>query len=229
MIQDIEERLMALKDEGYRELQLKIIPTLDPGRVIGVRTPELRKLANSLAGEKDIDIFLNSLPHPYFEEDQLHAFIIAGMKDYDLFIKRLEDFLPFVDNWATCDQMNPKLFKGHIDELEVRIDKWIASDRPYTVRFGIKMLMDHFLSEDSFKLSCAQKVCDIRSDEYYVNMMRAWYFATALAFQYDAILPFIEEKRLDDQTHNKAIQKAVESFRISDEQKVYLRRLRVKR
>ena len=229
MMQNIEKRLMSLKDEDYRELQLRTIPTLDPKRVIGVRTPELRKLAKSLSKEKDTDTFLNSLPHSYFEEDQLHAFIIAGMQDYDLCIKALEAFLPFVDNWATCDQMNPKVIKGHIDDLEVRIWKWIASDKPYTVRFGIKMLMDHFLSEETFKVSYAGKVCEIRSDEYYVNMMRAWYFATALAFQFDAVLPFIEKKCLDDWTHNKAIQKAVESFRISDEEKILLKSLKVKR
>ena len=224
----IRETFFRLQDLQYREMQIKTIPTVKPETIIGVRTPQLRQMAKELSREKGIREFLEDLPHTYFEENQLHAFIISGMKDYQECIGELEKFLPYVDNWATCDQMSPKVFKKHRQELLNSIRRWIDSKEPYTVRFGIGMLMEHYLDED-FDIAYPEMVSKIRSDEYYVNMMTAWYFATALAKQYGAVLPFIEQRRLDAWTHNKAIQKAIESYRIGPEQKEYLRTLKVKR
>ena len=224
---DIYKELVSLQDEGYRDMQITIIPTVDPDSIIGVRTPALRALAKELSKREDIDTFLNDLPHKYFEENQLHAFILSGMKDAAKAIELVDKFLPFVDNWATCDQMSPKVFKKHKDLLLEYTDKWIKSDLTYVKRFGIGMLMEHFLDED-FKTTYLTKVSKIRSDEYYVNMMIAWYFATALAKQYDATLPYIEKQKLDIWTHNKSIQKAVESYRITPEQKDYLKTLKRK-
>ncbi len=224
---DIYKELVSLQDEGYRDMQITIIPTVDPDSIIGVRTPALRSFAKELSKREDIDSFLNDLPHKYFEENQLHAFILSGMKDAAKAIELVDKFLPFVDNWATCDQMSPKVFKKHKDLLLEYTDKWIKSDLTYVKRFGIGMLMEHFLDED-FKTTYLTKVSKIRSDEYYVNMMIAWYFATALAKQYDATLPYIEKQKLDIWTHNKSIQKAVESYRITPEQKDYLKTLKRK-
>ena len=224
---EIREKLFELQDKKYAEFQAKLIPTVDSETVIGVRTPALRALAKELSKRQDIGEFLDELPHKYFDENQLHAFIISGMKDYEESLKRLIAFLPYVDNWATCDQMSPKVFKKHRKELLPSIESWLESKETYTVRFGIGMLMEHYLEED-FDLKYPEEVAEIRSDEYYINMMIAWYFATALAKQYDQILPFIEEKKLDKWTHNKAIQKAVESYRITPEQKSYLKSLKEK-
>lgn len=224
---DIYKELVSLQDKGYRDMQITIIPTVDPDSIIGVRTPALRSFAKELSKREDIDTFLNDLPHKYFEENQLHAFILSGMKDAAKAIELVDKFLPFVDNWATCDQMSPKVFKKHKDLLLEYTDKWIKSDLTYVKRFGIGMLMEHFLDED-FKTTYLTKVSKIRSDEYYVNMMIAWYFATALAKQYDATLPYIEKQKLDIWTHNKSIQKAVESYRITPEQKDYLKTLKRK-
>ncbi len=224
---DIYKELVSLQDKGYRDMQITIIPTVVPDLIIGVRTPALRALAKELSKREDIDTFLNDLPHKYFEENQLHAFILSGMKDAAKAIELVDKFLPFVDNWATCDQMSPKVFKKHKDLLLEYADKWIKSDLTYVKRFGIGMLMEHFLDED-FKTTYLTKVSKIRSDEYYVNMMIAWYFATALAKQYDATLPYIEKQKLDIWTHNKSIQKAVESYRITPEQKDYLKTLKRK-
>ena len=224
---EIEERLFALQDEKYRDFQVKLIPTVDPESVIGVRTPELRKLAKELLKADDFDTFLDTLPHDHFDENQLHAFILSGMKDYDRCMAGVCAFLPYVDNWATCDQMSPKVFRENRDDLLAHIKEWLRSDETYTVRFAVGMLMEHFLGDD-FDLSYPEMVADIISDEYYVNMMRAWYFATALAKQYDSIITFIEDKKLDKWTHNKAIQKSVESYRITPEQKTYLKSLKLK-
>ena len=224
---DIYKELLSLQDKGYRDMQITIIPTVKADSIIGVRTPALRSLAKELAKREDIDTFLNDLPHKYFEENQLHAFILSGMKDADKAFELTDEFLPYVDNWATCDQMSPKIFKKHKDILLEYIDKWIKSDLTYVKRFGIGMLMEHFLDED-FKTNYLTKVSKIRSDEYYVNMMTAWYFATALAKQYDATLPYIEKQKLDIWTHNKSIQKAVESYRMTPEQKEYLKTLKRK-
>jgi len=224
---EIQERLFELQDEKYRDFQAKLIPTADPASVIGVRTPELRKLAKELSKKDDIDAFLEALPHGYFDENQLHAFILSGMKDYGKCMSGVCSFLPFVDNWATCDQMSPKVFGKNKDDLLTHIKEWLRSDRTYTVRFAVGMLMEHFLGDD-YDIAYPEMVAAIRSDEYYVNMMRAWYFATALAKQYDSAVRFIEEKKLDRWTHNKAIQKSVESYRITPEQKTYLKSLKIK-
>ena len=224
----VRKELFSLQDPGYRELQIRIIPTVKPKSIIGVRTPDLRRMAKETADRGDAGAFLDSLPHSYFEENQLHAFIISGMKDYAECLRELERFLPYVDNWATCDQMSPKVFRKHRPELLASIRKWIASDEPYTVRFGIGMLMEHYLDED-FDPAYPEMAASVRSEEYYVNMMTAWYFATALAKQYEAVLPFIENRRLDVWTHNTAIQKATESYRITPEQKEYLRSLKIRR
>ena len=224
---EIRDELKKLADEKYREMQKTIIPTADPDSIIGVRTPELRKMAKALVKREDIDEFLSDLPHKSFDENQLHAFVLSEMKDYDACMEKLNAFLPYVDNWATCDQMSPKIFKKHKAELLKQVKVWLKSKETYTVRFGIGMLMEHFLDDD-FDPAYPKMVSKIRSEEYYINMMIAWYFATALAKQYDAVLPYIEEKKLADWTHNKAIQKSVESYRITDEQKVYLKTLKVK-
>ena len=224
---EIEQQLKSLTDEKYRKMQVTIIPTVVPESIIGVRTPELRKMAKELAKRSDVSDFLSDLPHRYFEENQLHAFILSEMKDFDSCIRYVDAFLPYVDNWATCDQMSPKIFKKHKEELLSWVSTWISSKETYTVRFAIGMLMEHFLDDD-FSPAYPKMVSKVRSEEYYVNMMIAWYFATALAKQYDSILPYIEKKKLSDWTHNKAIQKSVESYRITDEQKAYLKTLKVK-
>ena len=225
--EEIQKELFANKDTEYGEFQSKLIPGKTSENFIGVRTPVLRKYAKTLSKREDISEFLSELPHKYFDEDQLHAFIISEMKDYDKCIDELQCFLPYVDNWATCDQMSPKIFKKHKKELLGCIKEWIKSDKTYTIRFGIGMLMEHYLDED-FSVKYPQAVAKIRSEEYYVNMMIAWYFATALAKQYDIILPYIENKKLDTWTHNKTIQKAIESYRITPEQKEYLKSLKIK-
>ena len=225
---EIIKELFSHQDLGYRDLQARTIPTVDIDSIIGVRTPILRKYARELGGREDIGRFLTDLPHDFFDEDQLHVFIISGIKDYDDCLAEVRRFLPFVNNWATCDQMSPKVFKKHRDELIGPVTEWLSSSETYTVRFGIGMLMEHYLDED-FKPLYPRMVAKIRSDEYYVNMMIAWYFATALAKQYDAVLPYLEKKKLDTWTHNKTIRKAIESYRITPEQKDYLRTLIVKK
>ena len=224
--EEIRQALFDLQDIKYRDFQAKLIPGKDTEMMIGVRTPELRKLAKQMLKREDIREFLRDLPHRYFDEDQLHAFIVSGIKEYGKCMEELMRFLPYVDNWATCDQMSPGVFKKHKPELLTQIREWLGSEHTYTVRFGIGMLMQHFLDED-FDPAYPELVAGVHSEEYYINMMIAWYFATALAKQYDAVLPFIEGRRLDPWTHNKTIQKAVESYRISDEQKEYLRSLKV--
>ena len=226
--EEIRQELFAKQDTGYKGLQERTINNIDPDSIIGVRTPELRAYAKELGTREDVKEFLDVLPHEYFDEDQLHAFIISGMKDYEACIEELERFLPYVNNWATCDQMSPKIFKKHKAELLKHIKVWIKSKETYTVRFGVGMLMEHFLDED-FNPKYPEMVSKLRSDEYYVNMMIAWYFATALAKQYEAVIPFIVERRLDPWTHNKAIQKSVESNRIPEERKIYLKSLKIKK
>lgn len=225
---EIESKLYALQDKAYGAFQAKLIPGAAPESFIGVRTPDLRKLAKEMVKEGGYETFLAALPHRYFDENQLHAFILSGMKDYAECLAALERFLPYVDNWATCDQMSPKVFRKHRKELLNSIREWIGSKETYTIRFGIGMLMEHYLDGD-FDPVYPEMAAGVRSEEYYVNMMTAWYFATALAKQYDAALPYIEQHRLDDWTHNKAIQKAIESYRITPEQKDYLRTLKTTR
>ncbi|MBE5900905.1 MAG: DNA alkylation repair protein [Lachnospiraceae bacterium] len=227
IIEEIREKLFSVQDEKYRDFQAKLIPTIEPDSMIGVRTPQLRKLAKEMDKREDVEDFLKELPHTYFDENQLHAFILSGMKDFDRCVMAVNGFLPYVDNWATCDQMSPKVFKKHRQELLPYIEKWLKSEETYTIRFGIGMLMEHFLDED-YDETYPEMVAKIRSEEYYVNMMIAWYFATALAKQYDSVLPFLTEQKLDKWTHNKAIQKARESYRITKEQKEYLKEIRIK-
>ena len=227
IVEEIINELFKMQDEKYRDFNSKLIPTVEKETMIGVRTPELRKHAKKLLKEEGVEDFLHSLPHKYFDENQLHAFILAEIKDFGVCIEEVKNFLPYIDNWATCDQLSPKVFKKYRKELLTHIKEWIRSDKTYTVRFSIGMLMEHFLDED-FDLKYPAMVAEGRSEEYYRNMMTAWYFATALAKQYEQVLPFIENKKLDDWTHNKAIQKAVESYRITDEQKAYLKGLKVK-
>ena len=223
----IQEELFTRQDIKYRDFLAGLIPGKTSEVMIGVRTPQLRALAKVISKDGNYEEFLRDLPHKYFDEDQLHAFIISGIKDYDRAMEELELFLPYVDNWATCDQMSPKVFKKNKKDLLKHIKDWTKSDKTYTIRFGIGMLMEHFLDED-YDIKYPKMVAALRSDEYYVNMMTSWYFATALAKQYDSILPFIEGKKLDVWTHNKAIQKAVESYRITPEQKEYLKTLKIK-
>ena len=224
---EIMAELIRLQDKDYAVMQAKIIPTVAANRIIGVRTPALRTFAKSLYKDHDIDAFLSCVPHQYFDEDQLHAFIISLEKDFDKCIAEVDAFLPFIDNWATCDQLSPKVFKKEPKKLFPYIQAWIKSDKTYTVRFAIGMLMQHFLDE-GFDTKYADMVAEVRSEEYYINMMIAWYFATALAKQYELVLPYLEEKRLDIWVHNKAIQKSVESYRITDEQKAYLKTLKLR-
>lgn len=226
----ITEYLISLKDEKYRDFMAKLIPNVDASRVIGIRTPILRSYAKELCSPQNETLrseFLLDLPHKYFEENQLHAFIISLQKDFELCISLLEKFLPFVESWATTDQMSPKIFKKHHSELLPFIEKWICSQKTYTVRYAILLLMQHFLDED-FDQKYLEKVSSVHSSEYYVKMMIAWYFATALAKQYDSALPYIEKNRLEGWTHNKAIQKAIESFRVPQDHKDYLRTLKTK-
>lgn len=223
---EIVTELFRLQDKDYAVMQTKIIPTVSADRIIGVRTPALRAFAKSLYKEGDTDDFLSSVAHQYFDEDQLHAFLISLEKDLDKCIAEVNAFLPFIDNWATCDQLSPKAFKKEPEKLLPHIQTWIRSDKTYTVRFAVGMLMQHFLNE-RFDTKYADMAANIRSEEYYINMMIAWYFATALAKQYERTVPYLEGRRLDGWVHNKAIQKSVESYRITDEQKVYLKTLKV--
>ena len=225
--QKVQKQLMAMQDLKYRDFQCKLMPTVASDTVIGVQTPELRKFAKEFSKKPDVDEFLKILPHKYYEENNLHGFLIETIKDYDRVITELDAFLPYVDNWATCDLMRPKIFQKHLEELLGKIKEWINDDHTYTIRFGIEMLMSFYLDEQ-FCPEFLELVSYVQSEEYYVNMMVAWYFATALANQYDDTLPYIEQHRLSKWTHNKAIQKAVESYRISDGQKTYLRTLKVK-
>lgn len=224
---DIQRCLFELQDLKYREFHSSLMPTVSPDAVIGVRTPELRKFAKKFAKEPEAKDFLKELPHTYYEENNLHGFLIEGIKDYDACIRALDEFLPYVDNWATCDLMAPKVFKKHLPELLEKIKEWIASGRTYTIRFGIGMLMRFYL-DDAFSPEYLEMVASVKSGEYYVNMMIAWYFATALAKQYERTVPYIEKNRLERWTHNKTIQKAVESYRITVGQKEYLKTLKRK-
>lgn len=223
---DLQTVLFSMSDEKYRDFQSKLMPTVPKEKIIGVRTPALRKFAKEFSKTSEAKSFLEKLPHEYYEENNLHAFLLELLNDYDECAAKVTGFLPFVDNWATCDSMSPKVFGKNKQKLSEQIKIWISSKDTYEVRFGIKMLMEHFLDRD-FRREYPEVVAEIKSEEYYIRMMQAWYFATALAKQYEAVVPFIEEKRLEQWTHNKAIQKAVESFRISEEQKKYLRTLKM--
>lgn len=224
----IQQSLFGMQDKEYRDFHASLIPTVDKEKIIGVRTPELRKFAGKMAKEAEIGTFLSDVPHRYYEEDNLHAFIVEQIKDYGECLSEVEKLLPYIDNWATCDMFSPKVFRTHTKELLTSIERWIASGETYTVRFGLGMLMRFYL-DDAFEMRYLELAASVRSEEYYVNMMIAWYFATALAKQYDAAVTYLENQGLDAWTHNKAIQKACESCRITKEQKEYLRTLKRKK
>lgn len=224
-IEKIISDLFAMQDKSYAEFHSKLIPNIDKSLVIGVRTPLLRKYARKLYNTDSAELFLSVLPHKYYEENNLHAFLLQDIKDIDILLFELDRFLPYIDNWATCDMLRPKILKKKKEKLLLKIREWLKSDSTYAVRFAIEMLMLHFFDED-FSEEYPRIVCNIKSDEYYINMMRAWYFAEALAKRYDIVLPYMENRMLDGWTHIKAIQKAIESYRITDEQKIYLRTLK---
>ena len=221
----IREELGMMGDDAYRAFMAPLIPTVDPEALIGIRTPELRAFAREITRRGDARAFLDDLPHRYFEEDQLHAFIVSGIRDYETCAEEVDRFLPHVNNWATCDQMSPKVFKKHHPELLERIGIWLGSGETYTVRFALGMLMQHFLDGD-FDPEYLDMAAGVRSEGYYVRMMTAWYFATALSKQYDAALPFMAPGRLEEWTRRKAIRKALESRRIPEDRKEHLKSLR---
>lgn len=223
----LTEQLFALQDLGYKQFHSKLMPTINPDVIIGVRTPQLRKLAKQIAKSTEVENFMQQLPHYYYEENNLHGFLIENIKNFDACMEALNQFLPYVDNWATCDMMTPKALKKDLPGLYEWVKIWIASEETYTIRFGINILMKYFLDE-AFLPEYPEMVASVRSEEYYVKMVVAWYFATALAKQYDFVLPYLTEQRLDTWTHNKTIQKAVESYRITPEQKAYLKTLKRK-
>ena len=226
-MQSITEQLFALQDLEYKKFHSKLMPTIDSDVIIGVRTPELRKLAKTLKGTPEAERFLTELPHQYYEENNLHGFLLESIKEFDACVTALNAFLPYVDNWATCDMMSPKALKKDLAKLYEWVKIWMASKETYTVRFGVNMLMKYYLEEE-FRPEYPELVASIRSEEYYIKMVVAWYFATALAKQYEAVLPYLLEHRLDAWTHNKTIQKAVESYRITPEQKAFLKILKFK-
>ncbi|MBO7217216.1 MAG: DNA alkylation repair protein [Clostridia bacterium] len=220
-----KNELFALRDEWYKSFQCKLMPTVSKSLVIGIRTPALRNFARQIKDSAKAKEFLALLPHKFYEENNLHGFLIEFIRDYDECVAELDRFLPFVDNWTTCDSLNPKVLGKYPDRLITDIGRWLAADDIYTVRFGLKALMSHFLDEN-FKAEYLDLAAETPTEEYYLSMMTAWFFATALAKQYDAALPFLTERKLDKATHNRAIQKAVESYRITDEQKRFLRGLK---
>ena len=223
----LEKELFELQDLKYKEFHQKLMPTVNPDKVIGIRTPVLRKFAKEFSKREEAESFIKNLPHKYYEEDNLHAFLLEEIRDYETLIEELNKFLPFVDNWATCDMMRPKILKLHKTELLEDIKKWLNSEDTYTIRFAVNCLMNYYLEED-FKPEYLEWVKNIESEEYYINMVRAWYFATALAKQYDETVKILENNALDKWTHNKTIQKAIESYRITDEQKIMLKSLKIK-
>ena len=229
MIQKIKNDLLLMQDKTYKDFHSKLMPTINPDSIIGIRVPVLRDYAKKLFKENSIESlnsFLKNLPHEFYEENNIHAFIIEKINNFDECIFYLENFLPYIDNWATCDMLNPKIFKTNYEKLLEKIYQWINSDSVYTVRFGMGMLMRYFLDE-KFETKYLDLVASINSKEYYINMMRAWFFATALAKQYEQTFPYIKNYSLDKWTHNKTIQKAKESFRISKVQKEELKKFRV--
>ena len=225
-LKEIKDTLFSMQDLSYRDFHAKLMPTIDKETIIGVRTPALRKYAKEMAKHPDINLFLQTLPHEYYEENNLHGFLIEAV-DYDDCLAAVNRFLPYVNNWATCDMMAPKIFKKHLPKLLPQIQQWLASRETYTIRFAVNMLMRFYLDE-AFKPEYLAWVAAIESEEYYVKMVVAWYFATALAKQYQEAVPYVEQKRLEKWTHNKTIQKAVESYRLTDQQKAYLKKFKVK-
>ena len=230
IIEEIKDYLLKNQDLQYKQFHSSLMPTINSEVVIGIKVPILRNYTKELLKKYDIQSFIpffKDLPHQYYEENNIHAFLIEKINNYDECLFQLEQFLPYIDNWATCDMLNPKVFSKNKDKLLKKINEWIKSSHTYTIRFGIGMLMRYFLDKD-FNSSYLELVYSIKSEEYYVNMMKAWFFATALTKQYDATLPIIQNKKLDIWTHNKAIQKAIESFRVPAEHKQYLKTLKIK-
>ena len=221
----VYEQLLKVKDDKYKEFQAKLVPNIDPDTILGVKTPEMRQIAKDIFNSKEKDAFLKDLPHKYYEENLIHFFIISMIKDFDECIREVETFLPYVDCWPVSDQATPRSFKKNHEKLLPYIKKWIKSKHLYTSRFGIRMLMNEFLG-DEFKDEYAKLVASVKSDEYYLKMMVAWYFATALAKNYDETIKYIEERKMDDWVLKKTIQKAVESYRVTDEHKEYLKSFR---
>lgn len=222
---NIQKELFALQDKSYGDFQAKLVPNIPRELFIGIRVPEARKLAKRLAKDSETSKFLRDLPHKYYDENILHALLISEMKDYNECMAAVDKLLPYVDNWAVCDILSPKIFKKNKAPLLEKIKEWSASEKTYTCRFGIEMLMSYFLDDD-FEPEYLKIPASVHSDEYYVRMMIAWFFATALAKQWDATIKYIEKHRLDTWTHNKAIQKARESRRVTIKQKEYLKSLK---
>ncbi len=225
---EIQNELFALKDDQYQKFQAKILPNIESGKIIGVRVPKLRALAKQLFKQKEyyyIEDFFANLPHTYYEENLLHSFLIEQIKNFDECMAQLEKFLPFIDNWAVCDTCHPKVFGRHTGVILQKAQAWVKSSEPYTIRYGINCLMTYFLDEN-FDPTHFEQVCAVNNEDYYVKMMQAWYFATALAKQWQAAVQVIEQKKLSPWVHNKTIQKACESFRVTDEHKEYLRTLK---
>ena len=227
MTEELKQKLFEMADADYKNFHKRLIPTVNPDRIIGIRTPVLRSFAREFSKTPEAEEFIKILPHNYYEEYNLHAFIIEAIRDYDRALYETERLLPYIDNWATCDMFMPKIFKKNTDKLLGKIREWLKSGETYTVRYGLGLLMGLYLDE-KFSPELLELAAEVRSEEYYIKMMQAWYFATALAKQYDAALACITEKRLDDWVHNKTIQKAVESNRISPETKAYLKTLKIK-
>lgn len=221
----VYERLIACSDEQYKEFQSKLVPNIPKETVLGVRTPDMRRIAKEIRGTEEAEGFLAELPHKFYEENLVHFFLIAMIKDFDQCVQAVETFLPYVDCWPVCDSSSPKVFTKNHEKLLPLIRKWMDSDHVYTARFGIRMLMNEFLGED-FRPEYLQWVASVPGEDYYIRMMVAWYFATALAKQYDESVVYIEERRLEPWTHKKAIQKAVESYRVTEAHKEYLKMLR---
>lgn len=222
---DFQKRLFELKDDKYAEFQAKLTPNVDKSSFIGVRVPRVRLLAKEIVKNGKYVSFINNLPHTYYDENMLHGVLLSEIKDYDYVISEVNKFLPYVDNWAVCDIMSPKCFKKNKDKLIGEIENWIKSTETYTIRFGIEMLMSHYLDDD-FRPKYLLLPLNVKSDEYYVNMMIAWYYATSLSKKWDDTIKIIEENKLDKWVHNKTIQKACESYRITNDQKEYLRTLK---
>ena len=224
-IAELENQLFKMQDLKYRDFHSRLMPGIAPETIIGIRTPILRKFTKEFAQTPDSEKFLAQLPHRYYEENNMHMMIITAIPDYESCLAEIQRFLPYIDNWATCDFPAPKCFAEHREELLSEIQNWIVSDKTYTVRYGIGLLMRLYL-DDAFQPEYLELAANINSDEYYVNMMISWYLATALAKQWTAAIPYLEERRLSEWVHKKTIQKAIESFRISPEQKLYLKSLR---
>ena len=222
---NVTERLFELQDKASGDFHSGLVPNISREKIIGVRVPDARRLAKEYGKDPECRDFLRALPHKYYDENMLHGILLSGLKDYEECVQAVEEFLPYVDNWAVCDILSPKIFRKHRTELIAKVREWSASEKTYTCRFGLEMLMTHYLDED-FRAEYLEIPAGVCSEEYYVNMMIAWFFATALAKQWDAAIPYLQDNRLGAWVHNKTIQKARESFRITQEQKAYLKTLR---